>query len=340
MTGREQLPPSLRAEFAGELTVFDRKPLSVGNFRLKARSVIAIGRPGETETKEAIGFALACEDGSPYWVGDLLAYAKERGFWDQAMEVVEDLHMTPDAAYKKHYVSTHVGARSRKIAPTYHHAVAVASLPEAEQLDVLNRAAANQWTVAETRKHARQVKRRDVIEAQGTLVGVYRCISAAPKWSTSRIQDLMKLPVAAHTWENAVLFLRTSATALVKDPGCIDVMRAWGFEPTGAQIIWDRVDRTMTGHTYCRHEVILIGTRGQCEPDHPENIGDSVFVHRQSWDDPTTPRDLLRVYEKLYDGPRLELFGNERRGDEWDTFGDDFHEWHKDAAEQAAGATQ
>ena len=338
MTGRDQLPPMLRKEFAGKRQVFDSKPLSVGNFRLRARSVTAIGKPGEAETKGAIEFAIACEDGSPYWVGDLLAYADEQGFWDEAIEVLADKGMQPSEAYRKRYVATHVKTRAREISPSYGHAKAVAGLEEIEQLEVLNRATANRWTVAETARNVRALRHKDVIEGQGHLVGVYRCISAAPKWSTARVQDLMKLPVAAHTWERSVLFLRTSATALVKSPGCIDVMRAWGFEPTGSQIIWDRVDRAMTGHTHCRHEVILIGTRGQCEPDHAENLGDSIFVHRQSWEDSSTPRELLRYYEKLYDGPRLELFGRESRGLEWDTFGDDHTKWHEDAAEQE-GAT-
>lgn len=339
MTGRGLLPAGLRAEFAGRIQLFDQKPLSVGNFRLRARSVTIQGRPGEAETKGAIEFALACEDASPYWVGDLLAYAKERGFWDQAMEVIAEKGVTPNQAYKKHYVATHVGERARKVSPSYTHSEVVAKLPEAEQVDLLGRAADNRWSVAETARHVRLAKSKDIIEGQGQLVGLYRCISAAPRWSVKRPEDLMKLPVAAHTWERSVLFLRTSATALVAQASAVDVMRAWGFEPTGAQIVWDRVDRTMTGHTYCRHETILIGTRGKCAPDHPENIADSVFVHRQSWDDPTTPRDLLRYYEKLYDGPRLELFGHTGR-DGWDTFGDDHTKWHEDAAKaaQEAGA--
>lgn len=334
MTGREQLPPHIRREMESSRDVLDLEPLAYKDFRLKARSVVIRGRPTQDSVKEAIAFALACEQGSPYWVGDLLKYAKERGWWDEAMEVVAEHGITPEDAHKKHYVSAHVGERARNISPSYSHSRAVAALPEAEQIDLLNRAVVNGWTKEETRKHARNLRRRDVIEAQGHLVGVYRVILASPRWSVVKAADLMKLPVPSHTCDNAVMFMRATSSALSKSPGPYDVMRAWGFEPTGATFVWDRVDRAMTGCNHARHEFVLVGVRGVCEPDHPENLPDSVFVHRQSWDDSTTPRDMLRIFEKLYDGPRLELFGRERR-DEWDTFGDDYTKWHEDAAKAA-----
>jgi|GEM_PF-818359 len=337
MTGREQLPASLRREVESRATRLDNEPLAFQDFRFKSRSVVIRGKPSQESVVDALAFVLAVEDASPYWVGDLLAYAKSRGWWDEAMDIVADRGVAPNEAYVKHYVSTHVSQRVRKLAPSYTYARHVAKLPEQEQIEVLDRAIAHGWKTDEVKRHVRNMRRKDVIEAQGYLVGVYRVVVAAPRWSVVKAAELMKLPVPSHTCDNSVLFLRVTSAALGQDPSPHDVMRAWGFEPTGATFVWDRVDRSQTGCNQARHEFVLVGMRGVCEPDHPENLPDSVFVHRQSWDDSTTPRDLLRLFERLYDGPRLELFGSTPR-DEWDVFGDDYHKWHEDAAKAAEGS--
>lgn len=325
------MTPKLLNPSSEVVSVLETSPITVGGFRLRSRSAIPVGRPTLDGLRACLAFAVSTHDAAPYWIGDLLAYAKERGDWAETLDqVISETGITLEVAYQYHHLSKHVAEPARRVATSPSHARKVTSLEPKEQVEVLSKAARDGWSVSELTAQVKRMKRRTVIEGQAALVGLYRVVLAAPKWSDPAA--LAKLPVAAHTHDHATLFLRATQGAL---PHAYDVMRAWSFEPSGSGLVWDRVERNGGSHVQTRHEHILIGTRGKSMPDRPVELPDSVYVERQSWDDPSTPRGILRLIEKLYDGPRLQLFANEQV-DGWDSLGHDPSRWHEEVERGAA----
>ena len=61
----------------GNLSLFDRKPIPIDGFRLKARTAVAHGRrPTFDQAVNSLIFAIQVEDSSPYWIGELWRYIK------------------------------------------------------------------------------------------------------------------------------------------------------------------------------------------------------------------------------------------------------------------------
>jgi hypothetical protein len=163
--------------------LFDEKPLNVAGFELRARIAVPIGRPTITDWEAALEFAASCEEASPYWVGDLLAYADTRIEWreklSQAMSVTR---LSEQWLHDLAYLCRRVGPDERELAPSVEHARSVAPLSRTEQREWLQKARAEGWTRGEMRVNLRTAKRRGVISGQADLIGMFRVVYADPPW--------------------------------------------------------------------------------------------------------------------------------------------------------------
>ena len=64
-------------------TLFDRQPARLPGFEFRSRSVKVIGKPGEKDFEAALALAGAMEQGAPYFIADLMAYADTRAEWHE-----------------------------------------------------------------------------------------------------------------------------------------------------------------------------------------------------------------------------------------------------------------
>lgn len=330
--------------------LFDLRPVQIGGFVLSgraARPAPRSERPTLNGWVQAMQFAVSAVETSPYWVGDLMAYAEDRGDWQEKFsQALSVTGYRPHTLHNLTTISRRVEAPEREIAPSIGHAAAVTKFTRPEQTELLIEARDGHMTVSEFRTHVKQKARRKVIEGQAVLAGMYRVIYADPPWVYGNkppsgsgaqshydglpIDRLCALPVAAHAMQDAVLFLWTTAPMLYEAPGPREVMLAWGFKPkTG--IVWDKVDHGFGNYVSVRHEHLLIGTRGSCVPDRKEPMIDSVQVERQDGPHSSKPASFRQLIERLYDGPYLELFARERV-EGWDCFGNDAALWHAEVA--------
>lgn len=332
----------------GNKELFDARPIGLEGFNLFARSAVAVGTPTIRQWQTVLQFASAAHEASPYWIGDLLAYAESREDWlEKLSQAFTVTGLAEKTLYNLASISRHVEEPERALAPSLSHAAEVASLERPEQTRYLTLARKEGWTRQEMRVQIRNAKRARVIEGQATLEGMFRVIYADPPWlygdrppSGSGAKDhyppmtiaaICALPVAAHALPNSVLFCWVTAPMLYENPGPREVIEAWGFKPkTG--MVWDKV-RSAGGHyAATTHEHLIIATRGSCTPDEPSPSPDSVQVIRREGEHSSKPEEFRRVIQQLYTrGPYLELFGR-KRVEGWSVFGNDARLWGQEAA--------
>lgn len=147
--------------------VFDERPIEIGGFSLRGTTVVVLeDRPSFDGWQTAMHFAQAAERSSPFWVGDLLAYAKSREDWKQRMEHAEAVtRLTYETLENRATVSRKIQGRARDLAPSLSHAAVVTSLEPDEQEELLEQAATERWTVRELRQAKKNRER--LVRAEG-----------------------------------------------------------------------------------------------------------------------------------------------------------------------------
>ena len=140
--------------------------------------------------------------------------------------------------------------------------------------------------------------------------GAEKHYAVMPLWEIKRFP----LPELA---KDARLFLWCTAPFLRP---AYEVLEAWGFRDTMAQMVWHKLGRLGMGHRVrVQHEYILIGERGR-PPVRSHSIR-SVFEARPSRHS-AKPDESYELIEKLSPGPYGELFARTRR-DGWECWGDE-----------------
>ena len=328
---------------------FDRTPIKLQGFHFKAKTAMPVGRPTPDQWTHAAEFAVACQEASPYWVGDLLAYAADREDWKQKFDQLVSMTGLPhQSIHNLTYISRHVGARAREISPSITHSKTVAALEIKEQLKVLKQAREEELTVSETQKLVKRITRPRIIEGQAELQGKFRVILADPPWTYDNnkampdgsqtpaessydgmtIEQLCALPVAAHTMPDAVLFMWTTNSHLLENPGPREVLEAWGFTYK-TNYCWDKVLGRPGHYSYVQHELLIVAVRGGCTPDIgiEKHSHASIQTVKRSGEHSQKPEHFRSLITALYpDGPYLELFGR-RKVDGWKVFGNDARLW-------------
>jgi N6-adenosine-specific RNA methylase IME4 len=333
---------ALTADTAARL-LFDKKPFEIDGFMFYAQSVEALGAPTPAQWQAAYLFAEACGHAADYWIGDLLAYAENRADWqEKASQIMGVSTLARQTLRNRTYISKHVQPPERAMADSLGHADAVAPMEVAQQRIWLEKSKREGWSVSELRTEIRASKRRAVVKGQAKLEGLYRVIYADPPWryrNTSgtggnssvkhhypdmSIEELCKLPVAAHTLKNAVLFMWVTVPLMFENPGPREVLEAWGFEYASMQT-WDKVLGNPGRFLHINTEHLIIAERGSCAPDRGE-VPKSLFTERRT-EHSVKPAVTRKMIERMYEtGPFLELFAREKV-EGWDAFGNDPNLW-------------
>lgn len=326
----------------------DFKPIQLGCYTLTEEGLEVEGRPSYEEHTQAATFIHWCVKISGWWLADLLNYADTRADWKKENEEgLDGLDVAPGTRRQYVYIAKKMPKERRKGLQFGHAAViARAGLSTDQEDGLIEQALTENWTQGETGQHAREMKRASVISGQAALEGVFRVLYADPPWlyNDSRIpesgalgkasrhypsmsiEDLCKLPVAAHAHEDSVLFMWTTMPFLLQNPGPREVIEAWGFEYK-SNIVWDKVLHNFGHYVGCHHEHLLICTRGSCLPDELLPLEDSVQTIRRGDVHSEKPEDFRRIITKHYTrGPYLELFGRVPV-EGWSVFGNDSRLW-------------
>lgn len=337
---------ALTADTAARL-LFDKKPFEIDGFMFYSQSIEALGVPTPAQWQAAYVFAEACGHAADYWVGDLLAYADGRDDWKEKIDQIKGVStLSHKSLINRTYISRHVAAPERALAPTIGHADVVAPMDVSQQRVWLEKTRREGLTVHELRDEVRASKRRAVVKGQAKLEGLYRVIYADPPWSyrdssatadgsggkaerhypTMSIAELCKLPVAAHTTKNAVLFLWVTTPLLLENPGPREVIEAWGFEYRSMQT-WDKVLGMPGKFFQVQTEHLIVAERGSCGPDNPVPKPKSIFTERRTPVHSQKPGAVRQMIERLYsEGPFLELFARDKV-ENWTAFGNDPNLW-------------
>jgi N6-adenosine-specific RNA methylase IME4 len=169
--------------------------------------------------------------------------------------------------------------------------------------------------------------------------GKYRIIYADPPWQyrnsmpefydnvhfgtqdehyfTMSLEDICALPIKDMAEDNAVLFLWVTSPIL---EDAFEVIKAWGFEYKSS-FVWDKVKHVMGHFNSVRHELLLICTRGSCQPD-IHKLFDSVITEERT-DHSTKPEIFREIIDTIYPhGRRIELFAR-RQAEGWEVYGNE-----------------
>jgi N6-adenosine-specific RNA methylase IME4/ParB-like chromosome segregation protein Spo0J len=141
--------------------------------------------------------------------------------------------------------------------------------------------------------------------------------TAQEHYPTKSLDEIKAMTIPAA--KDAVLFQWAWAPSL---PGALEVMAAWGFKYV-SHIIWEK-DRVGMGYwVRSKHELLLIGKRGDIPAPAPGTQPESVIkapVGRHS----EKPEIFYSVIEKMFPGlPKLEMFARGAPRPGWTAWGNE-----------------
>lgn len=243
--------------------------------------------------------------------------------------------MTGSEGETRDEVARQVGLGSGR---TYERAKATIAKAERLAPEVAVKAKAGELTMREVAKEVRAAeKAQKVAEIRSRPVpkvdaeGPWPVIYADPPWRyehaepsrsldnqypTMTLEDICAMNVPATN--DAVLFLWATSPKLTE---ALQVMDAWGFEYRTC-MVWVKDRIGMGYYARQRHEILLIGRRGNLPVPEPADRPDSVIeapLGRHSEKPSIVAETIVRMYPHL---PRVELFARQARLG-WDVWGNE-----------------
>lgn len=163
-------------------------------------------------------------------------------------------------------------------------------------------------------------------------IGSFSIIYADPPWNydfsetdsrrienqydTLEVEEITKLDLP--TDDDAVLFLWATAPKIRE---ALEVMSAWGFEYK-THAIWDKEIIGMGYWFRGRHELLLVGTKGNVSPPKEDLRIDSIIQERRM-EHSKKPDCFYEIIERMFPNAKyLELFAREQR-EGWTVWGDE-----------------
>jgi N6-adenosine-specific RNA methylase IME4 len=220
--------------------------------------------------------------------------------------------------------------RLRRLHVGFAHHQAVAPLPNAKALSLLDRAAGDAWSQNRIRFEVGRIKNfvspvgGDVTTDLLELIAAgrkYRAILVDPPWQvwtdtnkrggsdrlyeSMQTTDIRALPVAAVADNRALLFLWCPAVCL---PEALAVMSVWGFNYT-TNMVWHKDGKFGTGYYFrMQHELLLLG-RARSAPTHFADRAISSVLLAPRTAHSEKPVIVHEIIERAVEGPYVELFG-------------------------------
>ena len=151
------------------------------------------------------------------------------------------------------------------------------------------------------------------------------------RYSTMKLEEIIRLPVASALEETAHLYLWVPNALM---PEGIEVLKAWGFAYK-TNLIWYKVrkdggpDGRGVGF-YFRNvtEMILFGVKGKCARTLPPGRSQVNIISAQKREHSRKPDELYDIIERCSPGPYLEMFARGVRPG-WISWGDQANEDYK-----------
>lgn len=224
-------------------------------------------------------------------------------------------------------------------------AAEVATLPKAEQQEIVAKGETEILKAAKKIKADRAEKRREerinkVVELSKkslvplATIGRFPVLYVDPPWRydfaaddadvienhypTMTLDEICALPVSDVALEDCVLFLWTTSPKLEES---FRVLNAWGFTYRTCAV-WDKQWIGPGYYFRQRHELLLVATKGTLPVPSPSNRPDSVFTEKRTAHS-RKPEVAYRLIESMYpELPKLELFSRESR-EGWDSWGNE-----------------
>lgn len=149
------------------------------------------------------------------------------------------------------------------------------------------------------------------------------------RYSTMKLEDIMRLPVGQLADDTAHLYLWVPNALL---PEGLRVMEAWGFQYK-SNVVWHKIrkdggpDGRGVGF-YFRNvtELVLFGVRGKNARTLAPGRRQVNFLATQKREHSRKPDEFYNIVESCSPGPYLELFARGSR-DGWATWGDQAEEY-------------
>jgi N6-adenosine-specific RNA methylase IME4 len=140
-------------------------------------------------------------------------------------------------------------------------------------------------------------------------------------YNTMSLSELKDLPVKEISKEDCVLYMWATAPLL---DVAIDLLKTWGFQYKSC-LVWDKVKHNMGFYSSVRHEILLIGGRGQSAPTDKKyaNQTDSVYSEPRQ-EHSKKPLFYYEMIEKMHPckTEKIELFARQKK-EGWDSWGDE-----------------
>ncbi|HEV7278417.1 MAG TPA: MT-A70 family methyltransferase [Devosiaceae bacterium] len=222
---------------------------------------------------------------------------------------------------------------ARKAAPLFEQVIAEARAKiEAGRAIVVN--PLKELNTAD-KKLRRRIREAQLAHKQKALPDrLYGVIYADPEWRfetyseagldraadnhypTSDLATIKARPVGTLAAPDCVLFLWATAPML---PQALEVMRFWGFEYK-SQFVWDKLEEGTGYWNRNRHELLLVGTRGNVPAPAPGTQWPSVIASRPGAhsEKPDWAHELIESY--FPNLPKIELNARRLRPG-WDAWG-------------------
>lgn len=283
-----------------------------------------------------IGMALRkVESGVMWWLGDWLCFGEKREWGEKYSEAVAlgfDYQVSADAKMVSERIT--FSLRNEKLTWTHHRAVSSIK-DDALLADCLVRAEREEWSVAELRRHVRQVKNGGYPKLIGPdssccgfddlhqlVRGGHRFgnIYADPPWlydnqgtrastgnhyeglTVDQLCDPDLLPIAKLAADDAHLHLWTTNGFLFE---CPRIFEAWGFE-FKSSFVWVKPEIGIGNYWRNAHEFLLTAVRGNAKRFDDHSLRSWLECSRgQHSDKPDQVRDYIT---RASPTPRIELF--------------------------------
>lgn len=315
-----------------------RRHLSSSQKATLALDVEALLAEEAKERQRAAGVARAetprNDDGTFSQVVQIFA---QPGLSDDTPDTDDDLPFDPQPDHEASKARTQAAA----IVGTNRQYVSDAKAIKAAAPDLFDAVRAGDLTIPkakqEVKKRQAQERARAVEDANTVLPieqRTYRVIYADPPWKYGNtmpdyfdeqahhyplmtVAEIAAMPVRSLAMDDAVLFLWVTSPILFE---AAEVIRAWGFTYK-ASFVWDKIKHNMGHYNSVRHELLLICTRGSCQPDKQQLFDSVQAIERTRHSE--KPEQFRTIIDTLYPvGARLELFAR-RTADGWDSYGNE-----------------
>ena len=249
--------------------------------------------------------------------------AKAAGFgngrtYEQAKKVVESGSPEVVAALDKGKVSINAAA-------------AIATLPQAEQAEIVARGTKEILQAAKEIRAARTEERRNerlekivAISTGNAPVGEiaerYPVIYLDPPWRyehaesearaienqypTMSLEEIKAMDMTRVAFDDCVMFMWATSPKLAE---AFEVLDAWGFSYRTCAV-WDKQKIGMGYYFRQQHELLLIAVKGQPPTPAPANRPSSVFSYPRG-EHSAKPHEVYEVIEAMYPTlPKIEMF--------------------------------